>query len=511
MNSMRYEVFISYSHRDNRVIQSQPAWVDELHRSLESRVGMILGEDVAIWRDEKDMDHGDYFDDVIFDRIKVIPFMICILSPSYANSKYCKAELEAFYRQAQENGGLKIQDKPRIIKVVKMFVSREAHPPALQGIVGYEFYQKAENPLRDELEWREFNTGEAAYMNQFEDLARYVAGCLRALRGHRLTVVPTSARASVYLAETIFDLNEDRSKIKRELEDRHFKVLPDEPLPMRAVQAGERVRAYLADCKMSVHMLGKEYAIVPQGGGGKSLDRIQVELAAERFADPQFARVIWMRQGVEVEPGDQQAFVDELKANSSAQKGREILQTSLEELKTYLLEVLDALLKPPPPPPATTNTAWGDMPRIYLICHQQDFDGIGELLDFLYERQFQLEVPATVEETQENAALIREAHEKNLIECDAALLYYANGNEFWFKRKTEELRRCFGNGRPHSHPWKAKAILVTPPKTTHKKILRSHDPMLINALEGAEGKSWSDVLSPFLNQLLNGEKGEKCG
>ena len=509
MNPMRYEIFISYSHRDNRVIQNQPAWVDELHRSLESRVGMILGEDVAIWRDQKDMDRGDYFDEVIFDRIKVIPFMICILSPSYANSNYCNAELGAFYRQAQENGGLKIQDKPRIIKVVKMFVPREEHPSALQGIVGYEFYQKAGNPLRDELEWREFNSGEATYMNKFEDLARYVASCLKALRGHHLSVVPTLARASVYLAKTIFDLDEERDKIKRELEDRHFKVLPDEPLPMRAVQAGERIRAYLADCKMSVHMIGKEYAIVPQGGGGKSLDRLQVEEAAERFADPQFARVIWMRQGIEVEPGDQQEFVDELKANSSAQKGREILQTSMEELKTYLLEVLDALLKPPPPPP--DDAEGGDMPRIYLICHQQDFDGIGELLDFLYERQYQLEAPATVEETKDNATLIREAHEKNLIECDAALLYYANGNEFWLRQKIDDLKKCFGYGRPHSHPWKARAILVTPPKTTHKNILRSHDPILLNALEGAEGKSWPDVLRPFLSQLEMAKRGEKCG
>src|SRR5689334_5411743 len=142
MEPIKYEIFISYSHRDNRVIQAnQPPWVEEMHRSLEVRVGMIMGEDIAIWRDKKDLNRGDYFDQVIFDHIKTIPFMLCILSPGYKNSDYCNQELAAFYRHAQENGGLKVNDRPRIIKVVKTFVPITEHPEALQGIEGYEFYQ----------------------------------------------------------------------------------------------------------------------------------------------------------------------------------------------------------------------------------------------------------------------------------------------------------------------------------------------------------------------------------
>jgi len=516
MNPIKYDIFISYAHRDNRVIQlNQPPWVEEMHRALELRVGMILGDDIAIWRDKKDLNQGDYFDQAIFDQIKTIPLMLCILSPSYKNSHYCNEELAAFYRHAQENGGIKINGKPRIVKVVKMFVPIEEHPLALQGIEGYEFYQKAENPLRNELEWREFRYDEVAYINKFEDLARYVASCLKSLRTPHLTVLPTPTRASVYLAETISDLNQDRSKIRRELEDRHFKILPQEPLPMRTAEMTERIRAYLADCKMAVHMIGKEYAIVPQGGGGKSLDRIQIELAGERFADPQFSRVIWMPKGIDIDQGDQQTFVEDLKANSSAQKGREILQASLDELKTYILEILEALLKPQVTSEAASRAVADPdadgLARIYLICHQQDFDGISELLDVLYEQQYQLEYPATVEETQENAALIRETHQKNLIECDAALLYYASGNEFWLKKQLEDLKKCFGYGRPHSRPWKAKAIYVTLPETTHKKILRLHDPILINTLKGAEGKSLLDILSPFLNQLEVARGGRKWG
>src|SRR2546423_199045 len=175
---IQLEVFISYAHRDNLSIRrrDEDRWITNLHRSLEIRVGQLLGENIAIWLDNKDLRGDDYFDDVIFDHIKNIPIMICVLSPSYNNSKYCKMELEAFFKFASQNGGVRLGNKSRIFKVVKTYVPLAEHPVELQAMLGYEFYKNEDTARDDAAKRPELDPNvDKSYWDKLEDLANDLA------------------------------------------------------------------------------------------------------------------------------------------------------------------------------------------------------------------------------------------------------------------------------------------------------------------------------------------------
>ena len=44
-------------------------------------------------------------------------------------------------------------------------------------------------------------------------------------------------------------------------------------------------------------------------------------------------------------------------------------------------------------------------------------------------------------------AQVRQEHEANLTDCDAALIYYGAGNELWLRSKLRELQKIAGYGR----------------------------------------------------------------
>ena len=67
------DILISYAHIDDEaMIEGQKGWISEFHRSLELRLGQLLGKKPTIWRDQK-LQGNDYFGDEIFSQISKIP------------------------------------------------------------------------------------------------------------------------------------------------------------------------------------------------------------------------------------------------------------------------------------------------------------------------------------------------------------------------------------------------------------------------------------------------------
>lgn len=203
------EIFISYRHLDN-----ETAWVDNFHERLRVRLGEFLGRKPKIWRDTKKLD-GQYFADEIKDRIKEARVFISILSPGYIDpsSDWCLRELRDFFSLAKFNGGVRIGNKPRIVKVVKTPVPREKYPQEFQGSNDFMFYDL--DPDNDKpLFFSQDSTGPLyhKYLAKVDDVALYVQGLLATV-----PAPPPAAKKTVYLAETTSDLNDERDRIMREL------------------------------------------------------------------------------------------------------------------------------------------------------------------------------------------------------------------------------------------------------------------------------------------------------
>src|SRR4051812_29819247 len=94
-----YDIFISYSHIDNEKSFGQTVgWIEEFYNNLTVSLWQSIGtKDVKIWWDDKRLNGGTLFDGAIADAINNSAILLCLNSPAYLRSQYCKKELELFY------------------------------------------------------------------------------------------------------------------------------------------------------------------------------------------------------------------------------------------------------------------------------------------------------------------------------------------------------------------------------------------------------------------------------
>src|SRR6185436_10112730 len=212
MASFDHDFFISYAHLDDQsLIEGEPGWVARLHRLLEIRVGQLLGETPRIWRDPK-LQGNDYFADTLLESLPKVAALVSVLSPRYVHSEWCTRELTEFCRASAGSGGVRVADKSRIFKVVKTPVPPEQHPHEVQPLLGYEFYVVDQQSGRPRELFQAYGPdAERAFLAKLDDLAYDIARLLELLRSNGSeTASPAASKGTVYLAETSFDLREER-------------------------------------------------------------------------------------------------------------------------------------------------------------------------------------------------------------------------------------------------------------------------------------------------------------
>ncbi|HYK00638.1 MAG TPA: hypothetical protein VE974_02710 [Thermoanaerobaculia bacterium] len=478
-----HDFFISYAHLDDEaLIAGEQGWISELHRLLEIRVGQMRGEKPKIWRDLK-LQGNDIFADTIVERLPRIAALVSVLSPRYVQSEWCNRELTEFCRAAERSGGVRIGDKARIFKVVKTPVNRERLPEQVQPMLGYDFFVYDESGRPRELS-QEYGGKERAFMTKLDDLAYDIAQLLDLMsNGHAIEAAAVS-KGTVYLAETSYELREQREEIKRDLIRNGYEVLPDRALPLVAPELDELVREQLLRSKVSIHLIGRNYGVVPEGATQSIVERQQaLASAAAAGSSPSgsapsggsLSSIIWLPQGLEIEDERQQRFVQHLQTSPAVHAAAELLEVPMEDLKTIIYRKLA------PPAPAVVKAAAAvaasaneqEHLRVYVLCDQQDSEATRPLEDYLFGAGFEVILPFFDEdETQ-----ARLEHEENLRSSDVILLYYGAGDELWLRRKLRELQKSAALGR--EKPWLGRGIYVGAPATPQKERFRTHEAMLI--------------------------------
>src|SRR5688572_16379992 len=90
------DLFISYAHIDNVSPDSEEGWIDLLHERLRIRLAQLLGKPPMIWRDRK-LKGYDVFDDTIVIELERSAILVCVISPRYVKSDYCRSEIDNFF------------------------------------------------------------------------------------------------------------------------------------------------------------------------------------------------------------------------------------------------------------------------------------------------------------------------------------------------------------------------------------------------------------------------------
>lgn len=496
MKGMTFErdIFISYAHIDNLPLkEGEKGWVEDFHRALDVRLAQLKGEKPNIWRDPK-LQGNDFFGDEILRQFPKTAVMISILSPRYIKSEWCNRELKEFVEAAAKGIGTKIGTKSRVFKLVKTAVPYDEHPPEIAETLGYEFFVTDPDTGRaKELSPKAEIELEQKYWAKLDDIAHDICDLL----GQMETTGETGERKrngqlTVYLAETSSDLKEQRDMIKRELLELGYNVLPDFRLPPVESEFSQAMEDLLPQCVLSIHMVGKNYGLVPEGTQ-KSNVVLQNEQAAEKCKTTGLQRLIWLLPRIDASIDDerQNRFLHLVRTDADAQYGADLFETSIEDLKYAVhdkLKGIQAALEAEKEKKAAPAERLEGLPLVYLICDRADLDTVAPVEDFLYESEFDVILPAF----EGNEEQLIEDHRENLKTCDAVLLYYGEGNDLWMRSISRDLTKIAGYGR--TRPLHAKGVFLAPPASRSKERFRSHDTFVINGMEGFSPQ----LLEPFV-------------
>jgi hypothetical protein len=497
-----HDIFISYGHLDDlNPFGQEKGWVDLLHERLLVLVGQALGYEPNIWRDGHNLQGNDELVGAISEGVTSSLLLVPVITPRYVQSDWCNREMEAFQAAEPPANAAGPEFRSRVFKVVKTPLPKhlkKLEPVQIRNLIGYQFYAEDETSglltefSTDSTEkhyWRMLNRLVADITKSLIELKHPEAKQTGPLDASKLSapapaiaaaatvpgvpaVQPKGAAVSppakfAYLAEATSDLADERELVRDELRQRGYGVLPEQKLPLEEVKKTENtIRAALARSALSVHMVGTRYGSSPEDDA-RSTVRIQEQLAAEHgAANPAFLRLLWMPPGLMTEAMPisderQTSFVNELQKRITA--GAELLQTSVEDLKTRIVEKLN--------PPATTAARRGKHPKlkqVYLICENRDRSLIRPIKEYLFKQN--LEVITWLD--QEGADTLMDYHRKNLRECDAALVYFGSGDEPWVRKNLEDLQKAYGYGREED--WLANAVYVGAPSSEQKEDFLTH-------------------------------------
>jgi hypothetical protein len=477
-------LFISYAHVDNeRTEAKDPGWVDRFHDSLKAFLGTGIGEQPVIWRDPK-LAGNDVLSEGIEQELPKTALLVSILSPRYLDSKWCLKEIDEFSKIAESHGGLVIDNKMRIFRVMLMPEDekvREKLPGRLKEQLGYPFYTEREGGKFVRLDPRfgdEFRAAFNQKVNFLADDLAEIINKLKELESPQSKPKPAEPEGPpkpvIYLAECSWDRADDREKIRSELRGTGYTVLPEEGtrLPQMEADYAAEVERLLDSCRLSIHIVGVNGGAVLNGPGRLDAVQLQNEIAA-RKNERELSRLIWLPAASSPQ-AEQQRFIDALRSKAELQQGADLIEDTIEALKGSVRATLKKLETPPP---ETTESAKDGKPIVYVICLEKDREDTVPVRKFLRAQGLDPQLPLF----EGDAAAVRQAHENLLAGSTAVLIFYGAGNEAW-KRTTDadlEKSKSYRGGVPL-----VMFTYLAPPGTAHKQdYINMHEERLIVGLE----------------------------
>lgn len=293
--------------------------------------------------------------------------------------------------------------------------------------------------------------------------------------------MPTSAR-SIFLADSTSDVSHLRDDLKRELERRGHRVVPEEEMPLVADDLSQAVEGQLSEVDLAIHVLGAHYGPRPEGDE-RSIPHIQLDLAREAAATRGLAQLIWLPEGLKSVEETQQDLIAELRGSETG-VNVEVVLGSIEDFKSYLLETIAQGV-------STELEEAEAVERIYLVHEPVDRDAASVVRDHLKSRGLGVMTPLS----DGSEVKARQLHEDNLLACDAVIIFYGRASEHWVRMKLNDLIKAPGWGR--DRPFQSAGVVLAPPETPSKSGFHTSDALIMDAIDGLEPAT----LEPFFDQL----------
>jgi hypothetical protein len=497
------DVFISYAHIDNEPFApEQKGWVTVFHSVLRTILSQQLGKTANIWKDERIRGNDDVSTE-ISDQFPQTATLISVLTPRYLKSDWCTREVRSFCQVAAKTGGLFVNNKGRVFKVFKTPIARtdteRALPSELGKAGGYEFFVEKEDHTATELDPAYGEDYRQAFFLRIRRLAGDIAELLNRfpdVAGHEGRAVPDQDKPRIYLAQCGASRKYDRERVLGDLKSHGYVVLPEEHLPEDEAGYVAEVERLLAQCRLSIHLIGSSYGTVPDGNSQKSTVVLQNEIAVKLSRKSGLLRVISLPEGTCSTNSVQQAFIEALLKDSELQFGADLVTGDLQSLVGAVHAVLKKVEQPKVVPPSVPRGEEHSRKIVHVVYDEKDGKDVIPLLKYLIGKGHEVTRPIF---TGEDAGKVREANEALYAGCDAAIVFYGSGDQTWKYYQQTELRKL--RGLRGDKPLLAEFTYVATPRTGDKELLVSlAQGDVIDALNGLSEAG----MAPFLGAIACG-------
>lgn len=467
-------------------------WTASFRRFLELLLTRLSGEKIQI--NELTCDELNT-EDIYSPSTLLIP----VVSPDLLSSSNFKDEIKIFHEKAINKGNNSISWNSRIFKVLREPQKGHFLLDYLSNSLNYDFFHY--DSSTEELVIYDDFTGpssEKTFWMRLYDMAYDIFKVMDSMKNAEselANITKDLNQLTVFLSEVGADLIAERDSIKRELQRNGYRVLPEKNMPKDLESVMKLVKKDLTECNMSLHLVGSDYGKI-QGTNSSIID-LQNRMAIDHFNEMErmgddtamnFGRVIWVSPEMKNVSVKQKLFIENLKKDSESMKDSDLLETTIEELKAFVINKIEDCK-------ANYDKIFGqnheERKMIYLIHEKDDATKCKKIENYLQKNGYEV----ISSDFEGNPDDIRSRHNDNLKKCDATLIYYGHDNEGWIKSKQKELLKSLGLGR--EKPISPQAILIEN-ETQLSESLDIDDGAII--LQNQKRFS-AKIIEPFLEKL----------
>jgi Domain of unknown function (DUF4062)/TIR domain len=513
-----HDIMISYAWRDNQPppLSESDGWVSDFQAGLEFWLKQVMPKPAKVWRDKNQMPGNKVFAEELDKIVAQVAVLLTVVSEPYLSSEWCARELENFVKHAHAQGGLEIDNNYRIFKVNKLPVDRKAIPESLSVVTGFDFYEiDPETRMMAPIDPSFGDKDKQRFIRKVYDVAVAMSRLLKAMQAkgiqpladpattvadavkliaavdgasdasttaqppQEVAVAPTIPKSgpTIYLPHTSRDLREVRDDLVSELQRRGCTVVPTEqPAWVDADDFKQSFAQDIASADFAIHLIGARYGSILEGET-RSVIELQTLLAADESRKRGLRRLIWLPKDMGEINAQQSEFLTRLRNDRNALDGADMLEDTVENLKSSVLN----LLKPKPLVATTPEDATGTgSVQLYLMHDVSDKDAVRDLRKLLKGKLVGGKSVSVILPVFEGAAAeLRDLQRQKLCDCDAVLLFWGASSPAWIDASLNEIRKARGFGRT-------------------KKFLGNH----LVILAGDKTSSKNDWLLDFKDGLL---------
>ena len=469
----QHDIFVSYAHVDDLTFPGiETGWVATLIAGLKVKLSQKLGRSdlFSLWKDEQ-LSPNKPLTPEILNALKQSATLVIILSPGYMASPWCQREMQTFWQELAQRS----RSDSRIFVVERDKLEIDEKPKALEELLGYQFWlQDREGKAPRILGDPKPDPNERLYYDKLTDLATDLANELLRLKKNQVTqpkatITEPDSRPTVFLAEVTDDLEAQRDRVKRHLDQEGFRVIPSETSNYFSYLGGndnvrETIANDLKNCKLFVQLLsGLTGKCRP---GLPSFPALQYDVALSagipvlQWRDPDL-------KPETIEQTDHRSLLE----------GDTVLAIGLEEFKQELVTRLHAQDKKPKP---IVN------PNLVFLNTSSEDSSLEESIGTqLKKHEIGVALPLRAGDPKQ----IQEDLEQWLSECDGVIIVYGPATHAWARAQILISRRIIGL---RDRPLKALAV--------YKGLPEDKEPLGVE-LPGMLTLSYDSDLMPFVAAL----------